>query len=67
MQVNMSINLPFESLYLFRKTHQNPMGSFKDVSIKGQTAGSDFALYYVMIMITMMLKYFFPCIAAQNI
>jgi hypothetical protein len=31
-----------ESLYLLKKPHQNPPGNFKDLSIQGQTAGSDF-------------------------
>jgi hypothetical protein len=29
----MCINLSLESLYLFKKPHQNPLGSFKDLSI----------------------------------
>jgi hypothetical protein len=32
--------IEFESHYLLKKPHQNPLGSFKDLSI--QTAGSDF-------------------------
>jgi hypothetical protein len=28
------------------KPHQNPFGSFKDKHTQGQTAGSDFILYY---------------------
>jgi hypothetical protein len=29
----MHINLPLESLYLFKKSYQNPLRSFKDLSI----------------------------------
>jgi hypothetical protein len=36
------------SIYL-KKPHQNPLSSFKDLSM-GQTAGSDFVLYHAMIM-----------------
>jgi hypothetical protein len=38
-----------ESLYLLKKTYQNPLGNFKDLSIhRGQAAESDFGLYYVI-------------------
>jgi hypothetical protein len=38
----------FEALYLFKKPHQNPLSSFKDLTINRQTTGSDFGLYYVV-------------------
>jgi hypothetical protein len=38
-------NLPPESLCLFKKTYQNPLGSLKDLSIQVQTAESVFVLY----------------------
>jgi hypothetical protein len=31
--VDIHINLPFESLYLLKKPHHNPLGNFKDLSI----------------------------------
>ena len=46
------INLPLESLYLLKKPHQNPLRSFKDLSIHrdiGTDRESDFVLYYVVI------------------
>jgi hypothetical protein len=43
----MHIKVPLESLYLLKNPHQNPLGDFKDLSIKGQTAGNNFVLYYV--------------------
>jgi hypothetical protein len=50
----MHLNLPIELLYLSKKPHQNPLGSFKDLNIhreSGQTVGSDFAFNYVVIII----------------
>jgi hypothetical protein len=40
------INLNLESLYLFKKQHQNALYT---LSIHKDSAGSDFNLYYVMI------------------
>jgi hypothetical protein len=42
------INLPLESLYLFKKTHQNPLGSFIGQSIYiGTDSGK--LLFYTML------------------
>lgn len=46
------INLPLESLYLLKKPHQNPLRSFKDLSVHRDIQHdrkSDFVLYYVVI------------------
>ena len=49
----MYINLLLETLYLLKKTYQNPFRSFKDLSIHRvkkaeRSAESDFVLYYVL-------------------
>ena len=50
MDVIIHLNLPLKSVYLLKNRHQNPLRSFKDISIHmdGQTAESDFVLYYVV-------------------
>jgi hypothetical protein len=49
-------NLHLESLYPLQKLHQNPLPSFKDLSLHRQTAGSDFVLYNVIIIIIIIMR-----------
>jgi hypothetical protein len=58
---------PFRiTLSIKTKLHQNPLGSFKDLRIhRDRTAGTDFVLYYVKIMI-MKSNVFYVCVGAKN-
>jgi hypothetical protein len=42
------INLPLESLYLLKKPHQNPSGSYKDLSIH-MARQREATLFYTML------------------
>uniref|UniRef100_A0A2H1VK26 SFRICE_025425 n=1 Tax=Spodoptera frugiperda TaxID=7108 RepID=A0A2H1VK26_SPOFR len=42
------INLPLESLYLLKKPHQNPLRSFKDVSVQRDIGTEKATLFYTM-------------------
>jgi hypothetical protein len=54
----LSLSHPLESFNVFKKPHLNPMSSFKDLSIhrEGQTAGTDFVLYYVLMIFWCKIK-----------